>query len=135
MGELIGAASLLLAAIGVLYSVWYPEIREAVDVHVPLHLDDAGPERERVAQALHHRARPLFWSAAILALLLIPDSIRILFGSVAHWSAAGWEALLDYEATQAALLAILVFLLVFTVHLRGLVESLKDKRKELTPQS
>lgn len=134
MSDLISAASLMLAAIGVLYGVWYPEIRRASEVDTPNHLEDAGRERAQVAEALQHRARPLFWSAAVLALLLIPDTIRILAGSLEHWMETGILAPLDYDATQAALLAIVTFLIVFALHLRRQVRALKNKRNELKAQ-
>jgi len=132
VSDTIGAVSLLLAAVGVLYGVWYPEIRDASLVVVPDHLDDARPQREQVGEALRHRARPLFWSVTVLALILVPDSIRIAVGSTFHILREGFGAILDFDATQAALLAILAFLIVFSIHLHRQVTTLKVKLKQMT---
>jgi hypothetical protein len=55
-GDVLAAASLLLAILAVLYSLWYSDISAALRVEIPTHLEDAGLQRRQVGEALKTRA-------------------------------------------------------------------------------
>lgn len=94
-GDLLSAASLLTALVGLLYSTWLNEIKGAAQATIPL--SDVDPVLRDVRRVLWTRAMPLFAAAAALVLLLLPPFVDVLtragqvvFGDRAwHYNAVG----------------------------------------------
>lgn len=76
-GDVLSAASLLLAILAVLFSLWYGDIAAALRIETPTHLEDAGPQRRQIAEAIKTRAAPLAGAALVLLLVFVPEAIRL----------------------------------------------------------
>ena len=72
MSDLLSAASLFLAVLGLLYSAWYGEIRETLDIPAPDYKPDRGPVISKVKVAYYTRALPLVVGAATVSIILFP---------------------------------------------------------------
>ncbi|WP_345528382.1 hypothetical protein [Nocardioides endophyticus] len=72
MGDLLASASLLVGVAGVVYSVWYPEIKAALAVEIPAYGRD--PFKKQVDAALWGRALPITAVVVALTVVLIPPA-------------------------------------------------------------
>jgi hypothetical protein len=130
-GDVLGAASLLLAILAVLYSLWYGDIGAALRVQIPTHHEDAGPQRRQVAEAIRTRAAPLACAALVLFMVFLPEAIRLITHWFRHAADDGlWQAIKSYDPVELSIVAVVVllgFLAAYTVWLT--VELLTLKRK------
>ena len=106
MSDLLSAASLLAGVSGVLYSVWYPEMRAALQLDVPAYGRDVG--KDQVKSATLERAVPIVFLVAALAACLAPPAWEVLSSAV---STVG-DGDATYDAVKAAFLVVYVALAV-----------------------
>ena len=137
MSDLLSAASLLLAVLGVLYGLWYPEIIEALDTKIPTFIEDRERPYRQVTSVLYGRAIPLAVAALGVSLIFLPDALKITHLSIQNYISRGIEALTDYNAVQTSYCfvvalsgAIAVHLAYFSVKLVCLRRRLIGKRKD-----
>ena len=133
MGDLLSSASVLLTLIALLYSLWYPEMVQAIDTVVPPDKRDREPDHKRVKGVYSTKARPLAVAALILTVVFAPDTVRILCASAKHASEGGLRSILDYNAVSSSLVLVTVGSGFFAWHLFSLASDLRDKVKALNP--
>lgn len=106
MSDLLSAASLLAGVSGVLYSVWYPEMRAALQLDVPAYGREPG--RVQVQAATLERAVPIVLLVAALAACLAPPAWEVFSSAVS----AVRDGDATYDAVRAAFLVVYVALAV-----------------------
>lgn len=131
MNDLLSAASLFLAVLGLLYSAWYSEIRETLALQAPDYKDDRGPLIERVRAAYWTRAVPLAFGAVALALILTPDLVRTVWSFGAALWTVGLKTLATYDAVRTLFCAIAAMTIGFAIHACLLAVHLKRRLREL----
>ncbi len=132
MGDLLSAASLLLAVIAVLYGLWYPEIIKAIATNVPAHERDRAKPRKDVCDVLYSSALPLTGAALLLILVFLPDAVSIFIQSFKNYWGEGFQAITRYSAVSTSFvlvvclsLALVIYLAYFTYKLFRLRDKLK----------
>lgn len=104
---LLGALSLLVAAITALYSIWLPEVNAVLDSQVP-----SARGKQRQDLVLKHRkvnkARvlPLLIFSILLVLALLPSLVEIVLDAVGSFSS---EAIWNYDPAK------MIFVVVYAV--------------------
>jgi hypothetical protein len=131
-GDLLASESLLLAIVGVLLGIWYPEISAAINVTIPDQLVDAGPEREQVKHALHLKALPLAIATFLIAVVFAPNSIGAVNHAIRTFTREGSSAFSSYDAVQTSLVLVTVLTIALWVYLASLVLQLHRVLKQLT---
>lgn len=116
MSDLLSAASLFLALIGLLYSVWYEEITRAITMHVPPHEADRGPAVRELRRVTRTRALPLFMSSILLAIVLTPDLLAVIVSGIHRAVADRFGALKHYNAVKTLFAAIAVTSIGLAIH-------------------
>jgi hypothetical protein len=112
-GDLLSAASLLATIISLLYAIWYSEIKEAQKTKVAFQKTDRAPDIGRVRATLRYRAFPLLGSDALLALILLPSTVDIIWDT--------WEACFEssgrrsYDPVEACFIAVFLFVVILAV--------------------
>jgi len=124
MNDLLAAASLLLALVGVLYGLWYREMLEAVATKVPESKPNRAAPRRKVCAALYGRAVPLALAASALALIFLPDVLKITTSSLKNYRVNGREALDDYSAVRTAFCFVVLFASSIALHAAYLAKKL-----------
>lgn len=81
-GDLLTAAGLLLATLGLLFSAWHPEIAAATEVSSKGKLDDRGPRIAQVKQALFFRAVPLLTAIVFIVLACGPTAVMVVVRAI-----------------------------------------------------
>ena len=126
---------LILAAIALLYTVWQSDIQEALDYQVDRHYLDAADEHQKLKTIYWQRAVPLCLAAALMALIFIPESYRIIRDSVNNLINKGFqEAIKDYDATAVILVAVNITFFVMAVYFLSLVRKLREKHLQFEAQ-
>ncbi|MBP1822969.1 hypothetical protein [Mycobacterium sp. OAE908] len=77
-GDLLTAAGLLLATLGLLFSAWHPEVAAATEVSTKGKLADRGPRIAQVKKALFFRAIPLLIAIVVIVLACGPPAIMVV---------------------------------------------------------
>jgi len=131
MSDLLSAASLFLAVLGLLYSSWYGEVRQALDLAIPPHKDDRRPVLSKVSAAYYTRTLPLVIGAASVSIILLPDLLRTLWSSFHSYRDLGFCAIRSYDAVKTLFCAIWAMTIMFTVHAFFLARNLKTKLSTL----
>ena len=76
--DAISAASLVLAILAALYTLWLPTVTAALDATPASDPDDRGPQRKQVMSALLTKALPLAFATMASTAILLPRGIAIL---------------------------------------------------------
>lgn len=71
MSDLLSAASILLAVVGILYGLWYGEIKDALKEKVAAHPEDNGKAISHVSSVLSTRAIPLLVAASSVSVIFL----------------------------------------------------------------
>jgi hypothetical protein len=131
-GDVLGAASLILALLGVVYALWYPEIVAAINLE---------PKAVRT-QADYDQARSVLWKRAVpLTAATILDLAVFLPSSLSAalpWADGAFtnplRALDHYDAEPVALNLASLLTLGLVVETTRLAKKLSDHcRKDLRP--
>jgi hypothetical protein len=133
-GDVLAAASLLLAILAVLYSLWYAEIARTLEIKAPKHLDDAAADRRRTSEVLRTRALPLALAALILMLTFLPEALHIAVHFVrrAH-SDSLWQTIKQYDPVSLSLVIVVVGIGALAAYTGWLAVRLWRLKRTLTP--
>lgn len=116
MGDILSAASLLMAVVAILYSLWYVEIVEILKTEVPSHAADKHKPRARVSSVLWSRMVPLFLLSSPVSLIFIPDALGIINDSVTLLHNKKFSAI-SYSSTSAALIFVVIFSMAMSAYI------------------
>jgi hypothetical protein len=76
--DLLTAAGLLLATIGLVFSVWHAEMADAIGIAKPRKRLDREPQITMVRRTLWSRAVPLQVAVTLLAVALAPPALSVV---------------------------------------------------------
>jgi hypothetical protein len=117
MGDLLSAASLLLTVVGVIYSLWYQEISQAIDsapqLPPPDHREDRAEPRKKLRAVLRTKALPLSVASICIALVFLPPSVALVFQFVHEYHQVGFSIFLKYDAITVSFILVELFSLSF----------------------
>lgn len=137
MSDLLSAASLLLAVLGMLYGLWYPEIIATLEIKVPPHVEDRQGPYHKVTTIFYGRALPLTIASIGVSLIFLPDAVKISLDSIFGYSTQGIFYLYSYSATRTAFCFVVAMsstiaahLIVFSIKLIRLRKRLAEKKKK-----
>ena len=133
MSDKLSAASLLLTAIAIVYSLWYPEMAAILKLVPQPHKADNRQAHANVGNAIATRAVPLLAISLLLTMIFVPDSIRVVRLSIQNAAEKHAAAISDYSAVATSLVAVTGMLAVLSVHLALLTWRLVQLRGKLDP--
>lgn len=108
IGDVLSAASLMAAIVAILYSLWYPEIGEALRLPWRPFRDDRLAEIAAVRRTLATRAAPLLLASLLPAVVFAPDAFSQATNLIQTAGRPGWI----YDSVQAGFLGVYVLVLV-----------------------
>lgn len=117
--DAISAASLVLAVLAALYTLWLPDVSAALAITPKDDEDDRGPQRTQVRTALLTKALPLGLATIAATAILLPRGINIV---VEAWVHKGNWAFDDVKAFFVLTLSLMLLLaIVSATQLAGLL--------------
>ncbi len=131
-GNVLGAASLLLAILAVLFSLWYADIAAALRVEIPTHTEDAGPQRRQVIAAIRTRAAPLALASLVLLVVFTPEALQLIIRWGRNVDQHGlWREVKAYDPVKLSIVIVVVFLAALTAYAGWLAVELLRLRRRL----
>jgi hypothetical protein len=112
MSDLLAAASLLTAIVGVLYALWFAEIIEALNKEVPKHAANRIRPRMEVSAVWFSRALPLAVASGSVAATFLPPAVLLASESWQRFKTAGLPTATSYDPISTSLCLVEVFSLV-----------------------
>jgi hypothetical protein len=116
MSDLLSAASLLLAIIGVLNSLWYAEISAALALKLPRHAEDRQAPLLSIRSVLWAKSVPLALASLSVSLVFLPPSLMIAIESLKGYYKYGIAFLNNYDAIATSFVLVEVFATVIAAH-------------------
>lgn len=127
MADLLSSGALLAAVLSLFYTLWYPEIRLALDTLKPKdHVEDSQKDIESLAAIQHRRVLPLVVGSSAMTSALVPDAYGVIRRSVEALVAA-WT----YDAVSALYLLLVGFMIGLVIHVRRLLVDCRQLAKRL----
>jgi hypothetical protein len=124
MGDLLSASSLLMAIAAILFSLWYAEIAKALEIAPKKHREDNIRELSTVRAVLYAKAVPVTLTALLVALIFLPDAVKLILESFDVYKTAGLAALKRYDAVRTAYCFVSLLSLVLAVYMAVLTGKL-----------
>ena len=107
LSDAISAASLVLAVLAALYSLWLGEVNAALAITPKPDPDDRAPQLKQATSALCTKALPLMLATISAAIVLAPRSCAILREVYRHHADRPFDDVKALFVLTSALLAIL----------------------------
>ncbi|WP_143543323.1 hypothetical protein [Salinicola salarius] len=131
MSDLLSASSLLMAIAAILFSLWYGDISKALEISPKPHREDNVAAKNSVSNAIFSKALPVAIMALSLALIFLPDAIRIAKDSISIYFSSERD-LFRYDAVRTAYCFVTILSAVLAGYMWFLVWKLFVLRKELS---
>ncbi|NTF46619.1 hypothetical protein [Rhizobium rhizogenes] len=125
LADAISAASLVLAVLAALYTLWLPAVNAALEITRETDPDDRDPQRKQVKSALLTKALPLAAATIVSTGILLPRGLAIIMEAWDHH--ADW-AFDDVKAFFVLTLALMLLLAIVSI---CQIVALVRKRREI----
>jgi len=132
MGDILSAASLLLAIVTVLYALWYKELASALQTEIPEHREEYPKPLATLKKVFFSRAIPLFLSSVTVSFVFLPDAITIVMQAIEVWSTGDIRKDFVYSSVKTAICIVVMFSIGITAHsgsmlirINNLIKSMK----------
>jgi len=129
MSDLLTAASLFLAVVGLLYSSWYSEITKALAVSFPRHIQDRRIAIKETRVAYRYRALPLALASGMLAIILIPELVAVVVSAIDTIASKGLDAIQLYDAVKALFCGVAILSILLALHMLHLARQIRSHWK------
>ena len=116
MSDLLSAASLLLAVVGVLYSLWYSAIADALATKVPEHAANRVKPRHEGGAVLCSKAAPLAFASTAVGLVFLPPAFLLAANPAETFERMGCSYISNYDPISTAFCLVVMFSLVLAGH-------------------
>jgi len=116
MGDILSAASLLLAIVTVLYALWYQELTSALQTEIPIHKEEYPKSLATLKKVFFSRAIPLFLSSVTVSFVFLPDAITIVIQVIDAWATDNISKNFVYSSVKTAICVVVVFSIGIAVH-------------------
>jgi hypothetical protein len=117
MADILSSATLLLTLIGLIYSVWYPELMEVLEIKVPEYREDRKKPLRKVRSAFTTKALPLAIFSTLLTLAFTPIAISVVRISIRTFLEDPWSYMSKYDPVSTVFFLVIVGTAIFAVHL------------------
>ncbi|MGO7860225.1 hypothetical protein ACC676_01235 [Rhizobium ruizarguesonis] len=112
LSDAISAASLVLAVLAALYTLWLPAVTAALDLKPASDRDDRGPQRAKIVSAILSKALPLALAAIASIAILAPRGAAIIVEIWHHHAEWSFD---DVKAMFVLTLALMLLLTIVSV--------------------
>lgn len=125
MSDLLSASSLLMAIAAILFSLWYADIAKALEVKPGKYSVDNVASRQYVGGVIFSKAVPVATMAGLVAIIFIPDAIKIFVDSLEVYKQNGLKILwTEYNAVKTAYCYVSLLSAVLAIYMFRLVGNL-----------
>ena len=130
MDSLLTSVSVLLALIGVVYALWYEELKQANERKLPRHREDREPVLDHLCSVYWSRAVPLTVASFSVTAVFAPPAVDIVAESAKQYLLIGVGNIANYDAIATSLVLIEVFLIMLSVQVGATMLRLRRRIRE-----
>lgn len=116
MNELLTAASVLLAVIGIWSAIWYPDIQKALSEKKEMQFEDRKAPAKRLRIAFRGQALPLAVASVLVSVVFLPPTLGIVSDFVQSLVTNPKLALGRYDPIATSIVLVEIFVVFFAVH-------------------
>lgn len=131
MSDLLSASSLLMAISAILFSLWYADISKALETQPKIYSEDNVAAKKAVTAILFGKALPIAIMALAVALIFLPDAIKITKESLLVYTSSD-HAPAQYDAVRTAYCFVTILSAVLSLYMWVLVFKLISLCKRLS---
>lgn len=131
MSDLLSASSLLMAISAILFSLWYGDISKSLEISPKNHSEDNVAAKQSVTTTIFSKALPVAIMALSVALIFLPDAIKITKESFLIYSSSDYE-LYRYDAVRTAYCFVTILSIALASYMWVLVWKLSSLRRRLS---
>lgn len=129
MGDLLSAASLLMAISAILFSLWYGEISKTLEIKPKQYKEDNETALATTKSTIYYRALPILITSIGITLIFTPDAIGIARDTIStHLSNKKFE----YSATHTAYCFVTILSLSLSIYTAIVTAQLVKLKKKLS---
>lgn len=132
MGDILSAASLLLAILTALYGFYYPSIKEVIDSKVDTEPKNNREKYDKSKIVWKTKLLPLLLTSVALTVIFIPEFLEIIKSSISVIFGKQISSK-KYDTVKASYLAVTIFIIVLTGNIIVASIKLQKKIKKLKP--
>jgi len=128
MADLLSSGALLATVLSLFYTLWYPEIKSALDTYkVKDHVEDSEGDINALNGIIRRRVLPLLVASLAVALALIPDASRSMAQSWSAFHAVNWT----YDGVATLYMLIVAMMVALVIHVLNLYMDCRELLKKL----
>ena len=132
MADVLSSASLLLAALAMVYTAWQKQLDEALALVTDGEYADLRGRHKMLRSTLYWKSGVLVAASAIASLVHLPPAIGVICTTYEYWMSGPSEKLLyRYDAVGASIVLVTVAFLGLTGLFVGIFTKLKTKKTAL----
>lgn len=131
MSDLLSASSLLMAISAILFSLWYADISKALETEPKNYSEDNVAAKKAVTAILLSKALPVAITALAVALIFLPDAIKITKESFLIYTSIDFVRS-HYDAVRTAYCFVTIMSAALSVYMWVLVFKLTSLCKRLS---
>lgn len=124
MSDTISALSSILTIVAILFGLWYPDIKHAIELKLSKHPEDNKLPIKNIRNIMSYKAVPLLVINFIAFIIFLPDGLSILFDSAKLVLS---DIPCAYDSTKMAFIAMLLLLAGLSTILFLDIKELKKK--------
>lgn len=121
-----------MAIAAILFSLWYSEIAKVLDIAPKQYSEDNIAARQTVTAVLLSKAIPVAMMALAIALIFLPDALKLARESYLGYAQNGFAAFENYDAVRTAYCFVTVLAGVLAGYMGTIVVQLWSLRKRLS---
>ena len=131
MSDLLSASSLLMAISAILFSLWYGDILKSLEISPKNYREDNVAGKQLVTNTIYSKALPVAIMALSVALIFLPDAIKITKESFLIYFSSDSEHY-RYDAVRTAYCFVTILSIVLASYMWVLVCKLFSLRRRLS---
>ncbi|WP_434775077.1 hypothetical protein [Pseudomonas oryzihabitans] len=130
MSDLLSAASLLMAISAILFSLWYGEISQTLEITPKPHKQDNAAALESTKKTFKYRALPILITSTGITAIFLPDAIKIALNTIHTHADPSIE--FEYSAIHTAYCFVTILSLFLSLYTAKISLDLKEVKKALS---
>lgn len=133
MADLLSASSILLAILTTLFSIYYPSIREIMDLIPNKYPIDDRDNYNKACIIKKTKVYPLLISSVVITGLFIPESFKLIKDSITNLQTFGFNGV-QYDTLIATFIAVTTFTMILTINICILTYKYSHNVNKINPK-
>jgi hypothetical protein len=126
MADLLSSGALLATVLSLFYTLWYPEIKSALDTYQwKDKVEDSKEDIDALEGIIRRRVLPLLVASLAVLLALVPDALRSMAHSWSAFHSAKWT----YDGVATLYMLMVAMMTALVIHVGGLYADCRKRFK------